>query len=431
MFQRSWVLPCYAVIRDTVCSVKLEADLAQGLVIVGAGQAAFSTASKLRSLKDNRPITIVGVEAHAPYQRPPLSKKYLLGEMSFERLLLRPEQWYTDNNVELHSSTWVEEIDRGAKQLILQNGSTLAYDQLVLATGATPRRLPQDIGGDLSGVFTVRNKDDADRLREEMKPGLRLLIIGGGYIGLEAAAVARHLGLEVTLIEMAERILARVAAKETADFIRASHIGHGVMIREGMGLSRLIGEDGRVVAAELSDGSRLDVDLVIVGIGVTPNDGLAARAGLSVRNGILVDSFARTSDSDIFAVGDCALQPWQGEEIRLESVQNAVDQGEAVAAILAGSHQPYQPKPWFWSDQYDLKLQIAGLNLGYDDTILRPGAREGSVSIWYFREGKFIAVDAINDARAYVAGKKLLELGKTPEKAVIRDAQTDLKQLLL
>jgi 3-phenylpropionate/trans-cinnamate dioxygenase ferredoxin reductase component len=402
----------------------------QGLVIVGAGQAAFSTASKLRSLKDERPITILGIEAHAPYQRPPLSKKYLLGEMSFDRLLLRPDHWYADNQVDLRLSTWVEGIDRAAKQVLLQDGSRLGYDKLVLATGATPRELPADIGGGLSGVYTVRNKDDADRLGDVMKPGRRLLIIGGGYIGLEAAAVARHLGLDVTLIEMAERILARVASKETADVIRAAHIMHGVTIRENTGLRRLIGRDGKVERAELSDGSLLDVDLVIVGIGVSPNDGLAARAGLSVRNGILVDAFTRTSDPDIFAVGDCALQPWEDGEIRLESVQNAVDQGEALAAILAGGNQPYQPKPWFWSDQYDLKLQIAGLNLGYDETVVRPGLRDGSVSIWYYRQDQFIAVDAINDARAYVAGKKLLETGKTPDKAFVRDALSDLKQLL-
>ncbi|MBB4954424.1 3-phenylpropionate/trans-cinnamate dioxygenase ferredoxin reductase subunit [Agrobacterium vitis] len=404
--------------------------MTQELVIVGAGQAAFSTASKLRSLKDNRPITILGVEAEAPYQRPPLSKKYLLGEMSFDRLLLRPEQWYSDNDVTLRLCTWVEEIDRTAKQVVLQDGSRLAYDKLVLATGATPRQLPKDIGGNLSGVFTVRNKDDADRLSLEMKPGRRLLIVGGGYIGLEAAAVARHLGLEVTVIEMAERILARVAAKETADFIRSAHVGHGVAIREGTGLRHLIGHEGRVCAAELSDGSQLNVDMVIVGIGVTPNDGLAARAGLPVRNGIVVDSFARTSDPDIFAVGDCARQPWDGGEILLESVQNAVDQGDAVAAVLAGANQPYQPRPWFWSDQYDLKLQIAGLNLGYDETVVRPGIRDGSMSVWYYRQGQFIAVDAINDARAYVTGKKLLDMGRTPDQTVVRDAQSDLKQLL-
>jgi 3-phenylpropionate/trans-cinnamate dioxygenase ferredoxin reductase component len=407
-----------------------EADLTQGLVIVGAGQAAFSIASKLRSLKDNRPITILGIDAQAPYQRPPLSKKYLLGEMSFDRLLLRPEQWYVDNCVDLRSSTWVEEIDRAAKQLLLQDGSRLTYDQLVLATGATARQLPHDIGGDLYGVFTVRNKSDADSLSEVMKPGRRLLIIGGGYIGLEAAAVARHLGVEVTLIEMAERILSRVASKETADFIRSVHLTHGAVIREGVGLKRLIGAEGRVVAAELSDGTHLNVDGVIVGIGVSPNDGLAARAGLPVRNGIVVDAFARTSDPNIFAAGDCALQPWEGQEIRLESVQNAVDQGDAVATILAGGDQPYQPKPWFWSDQYDLKLQIAGLNLGFDETVVRPGAREGSMSVWYYQQGRFIAVDAINDAKAYVTGKKLLEMGKTPGKDKIRDAQADLKQLL-
>ncbi len=407
-----------------------ETDVTQDLIIVGAGQAAFSTASKLRSLKDERPITLLGVEAHAPYQRPPLSKKYLLGEMSFDRLLLRPDAWYVDHRVDLRLSTWVEAIDRAAKHVILQDGSHLAYDKLVLATGATPRVLPQDIGGNLSGVYCVRNKDDADQLCVAMKPGRRLLIIGGGYIGLEAAAVARHLGLEVTLIEMADRILARVAAKETADAIRAAHVMHGVSLRENMGLRRLVGDNGKVVGAELSDGSTLAVDMVIVGIGVSPNDELAARAGLAVRNGIVVDAFGRTSDPDIFAVGDCALQPWEDAEIRLESVQNAVDQGEAVASILAGAEQPYQPKPWFWSDQYDLKLQIAGLNRGYDETVVRPGVRDGSVSIWYYRQDRLIAVDAINDARAYVAGKKLLEMGKTPDKNFVRDAQSDLKQLL-
>lgn len=242
------------------------------LVIVGAGQAAFALASKLRALKDERPITIIGSEDAYPYQRPPLSKKYLLGEMSFDRLMFRPEEWYAENNVDIRLSTWVEEIDRAAKTVRMQDGSTLSYDKLALATGAAPRLLPASIGGDLEGVLTVRDKRDADRLVEEMKPGRRLLVIGGGYIGLEAAAVARKLGLEVTLIEMADRILQRVAAKETADIMRGIHQAHGVSIREKTGLVRLVGMDGRVAAAELSDGSMLDVDFVIVGIGVTPKD---------------------------------------------------------------------------------------------------------------------------------------------------------------
>lgn len=400
------------------------------LVIVGAGQAAFALASKLRALKDERPITVIGSEDAYPYQRPPLSKKYLLGEMSFDRLMFRPEEWYAENNVDLRLSTWVEEIDRTAKTVRMQDGSTLSYDKLVLATGAAPRLLPASIGGDLEGVLTVRDKRDADRLVEEMKPGRRLLVIGGGYIGLEAAAVARKLGLEVTLIEMADRILQRVAAKETADIMRGIHQAHGVSIREKTGLVRLVGMDGRVAAAELSDGSMLDVDFVIVGIGVTPNDRLARESGLDVGNGIVVDDHTRTSDADIHAVGDCAMLPWRGQHVRLESVQNAVDQAEAAAAVLAGTEAAYEAKPWFWSDQYEVKLQIAGFNLGYDETMLRPGAREGSWSVWYFRAGRFVAVDAVNDAKAYVAGKKLLDTGAEPDRAILADAAADLKLLL-
>lgn len=404
--------------------------MAGRLVIVGAGQAAFALAAKLRMLKDTRPITVLGSEPVLPYQRPPLSKKYLLGEMSFDRLLFRPEAWYAENDVEIRLSTPVEAIDRDSKSVKLFDGSEIAYGTLALATGATPRRLPSAIGGDLEGVFTVRDKADADRLATEMKPGHRLLIIGGGYIGLEAAAVACKLGLDVTLIEMADRILARVAAPQTADAIRAIHAAEGVQIFEKTGLTRLIGDESRVKAAELSDGRVIDADMVIVGIGVTPNDRLAGDAGLEVQNGIVVDSFGRTSDPAIFAMGDCAVQDWKGQQVRLESVQNAVDQAEAVAAVLAGGSEPYRPKPWFWSDQYDVKLQIAGFNLGYDETVVRPGAREGSLSIWYFQAGEFIAVDAINDAKAYVTGKKLLDMGRSVDRATIADPALDLKTLI-
>lgn len=404
--------------------------MAGRLVIVGAGQAAFALAAKLRMLKDTRPITVLGSEPVLPYQRPPLSKKYLLGEMSFDRLLFRPEAWYAENDVEIRLSTPVEAIDRTSRSVKLFDGSEIAYETLALATGATPRRLPSAIGGDLEGVFTVRDKADADRLATEMKPGHRLLIIGGGYIGLEAAAVARKLGLDVTLIEMADRILARVAAPQTADAIRAIHAAEGVQIFEKTGLTRLIGDEGRVKAAELSDGRVIDADMVIVGIGVTPNDRLAGDAGLEVQNGIVVDSFGRTSDPAIFAMGDCAVQDWKGQQVRIESVQNAVDQAEAVAAILAGGSEPYRPKPWFWSDQYDVKLQIAGFNLGYDETVVRPGARDGSLSVWYFHAGDFIAVDAINDAKAYVTGKKLLDMGRSVDRATIADPALDLKTLI-
>ena len=404
--------------------------MAGRLVIVGAGQAAFALAAKLRSLKDDRPITIIGSEDVLPYQRPPLSKKYLMGEMTFDRLEFRPAEWFAENNVDIRLSTWVEEIDREAKTVRMQDGSLLEYDKLALTTGAAPRELPAGVGGDLEGVLTVRDKRDADRLMEEMQPGRRLLVIGGGYIGLEAAAVARQLGLEVTLIEMADRILQRVASAETATIMRDIHIAKGVSIREKTGLVRLDGKDGRVTKAELSDGLTLNVDFVIAGIGVTPNDRLARESGLQVGNGIVVDEFTRTSDPDIHAMGDCTLLPMEGAAVRLESVQNAVDQAEAAALVLAGEEKPYRPKPWFWSDQYEAKLQIAGFNAGYDETVLRPGQREGSHSIWYFRQGRFVAVDAINDAKAYVTGKKLLDASAQPNRAVLDDHTADLKLLL-
>lgn len=401
------------------------------LVVVGGGQAAFALAAKLRALKDTRPITIISDEASPPYQRPPLSKKYLLGEADLGRLHFRPETWYPEHDVELRLSNAVTSIDRAAKTVTLADGSSLSYAYLALATGATPRRLPAEIGGGLKGVYTVRDYLDADRLGLEMTEGRRALIVGGGYIGLEAAAVARGRGLHVTVIEMADRILQRVASPATATILKAIHIARGVDIREKTGLVRLIAEDGRVTGAELSDGFVLPADVVVVGIGVAPNDGLAREAGLEVSNGIVVDAHARTSDAAIFAMGDCAVLPFQGGMVRLESVQNAVDQAEAAAAVIAGGTDPYLPKPWFWSDQYDVKLQIAGFCMGYDDTLVRAGQREGSVSVWYFRQGRFIAVDAVNDAKAYVVGKKLLEMGRTPDRGLLEDPATDLKALTL
>jgi 3-phenylpropionate/trans-cinnamate dioxygenase ferredoxin reductase component len=279
-------------------------------------------------------------------------------------------------------------------------------------------------------VHVVRDKRDTDLLAAELKPGARLLVVGGGYIGLEAAAVARHLGLEVTLIEMADRILKRVAAEETSSALRAIHRARGVDIREQTGLRRLIGRDGRLVAAELADGQQFDIDIAIVGIGVTPGDRLAEQAGLSVANGIVVDQQGRSSDPAIFACGDCTILPWQGRMIRLESVQNAVDQAEVVASVIAGQDAIYDPRPWFWSDQYDVKLQIAGYNEGYNHVVTRPGARDGALSVWYFAQERLLAVDALNDAKAYVTGKKLIDSGRTVAPGFVADPQNDLRQLL-
>lgn len=404
--------------------------MAGRLVIVGAGQAAFAMAAKLRGLKDEREILILGDEPVHPYQRPPLSKKYLLGEMEFDRLLFRPEGWYADNGIQIRLGVRVDRIDRVDKAVLTAEGERISYDTLALVTGATPRRLPAAAGGDLAGIYTMRSKADADRLAGEMQTGRRLLVIGGGYIGLEAAAVARKLGLEVTVIEMAPRILQRVAAPETARIMREIHEAEGVTILENTGLKTLIGTDGHVSGAELSDGRILPVDIVIAGIGVTANDQLAAEAGLETANGIVVDEFARTADPAIYAAGDCTVLPWKGNRIRLESVQNAIDQAEAAASVMAGGTEPYQAKPWFWSDQYEVKLQIAGFNLGYDETVIRPGLKEDSRSVWYFREGALIACDAINDARAYVVAKRMIELGITPDRTLVTDPAADLKALL-
>ncbi|PYE36224.1 3-phenylpropionate/trans-cinnamate dioxygenase ferredoxin reductase subunit [Rhizobium sp. PP-F2F-G38] len=400
------------------------------LIVVGGGQAAFALIAKLRALKDTRPITLISAEQSLPYQRPPLSKKYLLREMTLDRLLYRPESWYAEHAIDVRLDCRVTEIDRAAKFVTLDDDTTLAYDTLALATGATPRRLPDSIGGTLEGVFTLRDFRDADRLADEMRPGRHALIIGGGYIGLEAAAVARTLGLEVTLIEMADRIVQRVAASATSDILRNLHLSRGVDLREGTGLTHLLEHDGRVTGAELSDGTTIRVDLVIVGIGVSANDRIAHDAGIATANGIIVDINGRSSDPSIFAMGDCAVLPFADMLIRLESVQNAVDQAETIAVNIAGTPTPYHAKPWFWSDQYDVKLQIAGFGLGHDETVTRAGQREGSASVWYYRQGTLIAVDAINDAKAYVVGKKLIETGTTPDKAAIENPATDLKALL-
>ncbi|WP_374395952.1 NAD(P)/FAD-dependent oxidoreductase [Tabrizicola sp.] len=396
------------------------------VVIVGAGQAGAALAAKLRALGHAGEIVMLGDEPAPPYQRPPLSKAYLLGEMEEDRLWLRAPEFWAENGVELRLGQGVTAIDPTAKTVTV-GGEALAYDHLALTTGSTPRRLPAAIGGSLEGVYTVRTLADVDAMRAEFCPGRRVIIVGGGYIGLEAAAVAAKLGLDVTVLEMAPRILQRVASPETSDYVRALHRAHGVKVLESTGLDRLVGDD-RVEGAALKDGRVLPADFVIVGVGITPNTHLADEAGLEIDNGIATDELGRTSDPAIWSAGDCASFPWRGGRIRLESVGNAIDQAEAVAANILGAAEAYQAKPWFWSDQYDLKLQIAGLNIGYDRIVTRRG--EGDVaSFWYYRGPDLLAVDAMNDSRAYMVGKRLIEMGKSPAPEVIETA-ADLKSLL-
>jgi 3-phenylpropionate/trans-cinnamate dioxygenase ferredoxin reductase subunit len=397
------------------------------VVVIGAGQAGSSCVVKLRNGGFDGKITLIGAEPVPPYQRPPLSKAYLMGDMALERLYLRPHAFYGEQGIDLLMDAEVTGIDIAARTVRLRGGD-LPYDELVLATGSVPRRLPASIGGALKNVFVVRELADVDAMAALFVQGAKVLIVGGGYIGLEAAAVASKLGLAVTLVEMADRILQRVAAPETSDFFRKLHRAHGVDIREGVGLERLIGET-TVEGALLSDGTRIDADFVIVGVGITPASELAEVAGIEIENGIKVDAQGRTSAPHVWAAGDCASFPYRGGRIRLESVPNAIDQSECVAENIMGAGKEYVAKPWFWSDQYDVKLQIAGLNVGYDRVITR-AEESGAVAFWYYRGAELLAVDAMNDPRAFMVAKRLIEAGKSPDPALIEDPAIELKTLL-
>ncbi len=397
------------------------------IVVVGAGQAGATLVARLRSRGYGGALTLVGAEPVPPYQRPPLSKSYLMGKIGAERLFLRPESFYGELAIDLCTGVTAVAIDRAAQRVLLGDGTALPYDALVLTTGAEPRRLPAAIGGDLPGVHTIRALPDIDAVAPAMRPGARLLVVGGGYIGLETAAVAAGLGLDVTLVEAAPRILQRVASPQTADYFRALHTRHGVTLREATAIARLTGA-ARVTGAVLADGDTLPADVVVVGIGVEPRAELARAAGLAIAGGIVVDAGGRTGDPAIWAAGDCTVFPRHGAMIRIESVQNAIDQAEAVADALLGSPAPYDPQPWFWSDQYDVKLQIAGLNTGYTHVVERGGERPGAHSVWYYDGPRLIAVDAMNDPRAYMQGKRWIEAGVSPDAAAIGIA-ADLRTL--
>ena len=397
-----------------------------GIVIIGAGQAGASLAIKLRALGYKGDVTLVGEEKFPPYQRPPLSKKYLLGDMALDRLYLRPPDFYTEQLISLRLGARVTAINPTAKTISIGD-ETLSYDHLALTTGSTPRLLPAAIGGRLNGVFAVRSLADVGAMQPAFESGGHVLIIGGGYIGLEAAAVAAAKGLKVTLVEMADRILQRVACAETSDYFRTLHQSHGVTILEGVGLERLTGE-GYVNGAILSNGEALEIDFAIVGVGILPGTGLAEAAGLTLNNGIETNSHSETSIPSIWAAGDCASFPYQGDRIRLESVPNAIDQAEIVAANMLGAGKDYVATPWFWSDQYEVKLQIAGLNTGFTDVVVRDSS--ATRSHWYYKSGALLAVDAMNDPRAYMVAKRLIEAGKSVDPSIAADPQSDLKALL-
>ena len=399
------------------------------VVIAGAGHAAGQLVASLRQNKFEGRIVLVGDEAHLPYQRPPLSKKYLAGALDTERLYVKPASFYEEAGVELCLETSVTAINRDEKSLRTADGDEIRYDKLVLALGSRVRRLHVE-GAKLRNVHYLRSIADVDGIRDNFDSGRRLVIIGAGYIGLEVAAVAQQFGLDVTVIEMADRVMSRVVSPEISDFYQIEHTNHGVKFRLSTGVSALTGKK-RVKSVTTSEGEDIPADLVVVGVGVLPNTELATDAGLDVDNGIVVDDHCRTSDPDVFAVGDCTSHPntIYDRSLRLESVHNAVEQAKTAAANICGQDVSYSQVPWFWSDQYDLKLQIAGLSEGYDNVVIRGNPAERSFSCLYLKENCLIAVDAINAPRDFVQSKELIARRAKIDPSLLTDPTTALKDL--
>lgn len=407
----------------------LDLSHAENIVIIGGGQAAAQACASLRVYGYEGKITLVGDEAALPYQRPPLSKAYMKGEMAEERLYFKPESWYEDQGIDVVLSTRATKIDRAARVVEIEHGGTLPYDVVIIATGSRPRPLPLK-GADLEGVFDLRDLSDVERIRPRMMAGQRLVIVGAGYIGLEAAAVARTMGLEVTVLEMADRVLARVTSPVMSTFFETEHRAKGVDIRTRARLASLKG-DGDVTAAVLEDGTEIPADTVLVGIGILPNVEIASDAGIACSNGILVDRDARTNDPRIFAAGDCAKRPLvhYGRQGRLESVHNAIEQGKLAAAAIMGKPRPTEDCPWFWSDQYDLKLQIAGLSTDYDEIVVRGDPADRKFAAFYLRNNKLIAVDAVNSPPEFLASKKLIMSGASLAPETLRNTSISMKEI--
>lgn len=402
----------------------------QHIVIVGGGQAAAQAILTLRQKKFEGRITLVGEEDLPPYQRPPLSKKYLAGELARERLFLRPLAFYGKNGVELRLGVRAEEIEPGSRRVRLDDGRRLDYDGLLLATGSRVRRL-QIPGSELPGIHYVRDVADVDAITESVEPGKRLVVVGAGYIGLEVSSVAVTRGLNVTVLEAVDRVMARVVCPEVSRFYHDYHTRSGVDIRCGTTIERFIG-DRKLEAVAAGNGARIPCDLAIVGIGIEPVVELASNAGLTCENGIRVDEFARTDDKAVAAAGDCTNHPSRlyGRRVRLESVQNAIDQAKIAAMSLLGEDRPYDTVPWFWSDQYDLKLQIAGLSQHHDQVVLRGEPSSNSFAAFYLRDGKLQAVDAVNSPKEFMLGKRLIMQRAAPPAEQLADPASDLAGLL-
>lgn len=404
--------------------------MSASVVIAGAGHAAGQVVATLRQKKFDGTITLIGEEPWLPYQRPPLSKKFLAGELPAERLHFKPDSFYDDAGIEVQLETRIESLDCAARSLRTAAGRQLTYDKLVLATGARPRLL-QLPGVELEGVHYLRTIADVNRIRGGLREGARMVIVGAGYIGLEVAAVASKLGANVTVIEMEDRVMSRVVSPKISDFYQKEHAAHGVKLELSAAISGFTG-NAKVTGVSLSDGSQVVANLVVVGVGVVPNTELAIGAGLTVANGIVVDDHCRTSDPDVFAVGDCTEHPNDiyDRRVRLESVHNALEQAKTAASNICDEDASYTQVPWFWSDQYDLKLQIAGLSQGYDQTIVRGEPDARSFSCLYLRDGQLIAVDAVNCPKDFMQSKALIAAHAVIDPKLLIDPETELKNML-
>lgn len=398
-----------------------------GVVIIGAGHAAGQAAASLRQAKFEGEITIVGDENHIPYQRPPLSKAYLKGDQGADKVYLRAAAFYEDRDINLKLGTTATALDTGTKTVALDSGETLSYEHLLISTGSRPRKLTID-GSDLPGIHYLRTMDDVDGLRDGMREGANLVIVGGGYIGLEVAAVGRELGLNVHVLEMEERILQRVTTPEMSAYYHQLHEGRGVHIHTNTGVTGFAG-DGKVQEVICGE-RRFAADIVIVGIGIIPNTELAEAAGIHCDNGIVVDDHCRTSAPDVYAAGDCTNHPnpLLDRRLRLESVPNAMDQARVSTANMLGEDKTYAAIPWFWSDQYELKLQMVGFSADGDTQVLRGDMDANQFAVFYLKDGKVVAADAVNSPKEFMLCKQLV--GKTADPALLADPQADLKALL-
>ena len=399
------------------------------IVIAGAGHAAGQLVASLVQHKHAGPIVLLGDEPWLPYQRPPLSKKFLAGELAAERLLVKPAEFYAGDQLEVLLDTRVEHIDRSTKRLGTSRGHDIGYDKLVLGLGSTPRQI--DVPGvSLAGISYLRSIADVERIRSSLADARQMVIVGAGYIGLEVAAIVRKMGIGVTVVEAQDRVMSRVVSPQVSAFYEKVHRDNGVQLLLSTGVAGFIGDE-RVTAVELDNGEQIPADAVIVGVGVVPNTSVAEAAGLVVNNGIVVDTRCSTSDPDILAIGDCTMHPnpLLGRNVRLESVHNALEQAKTAAASLCGQSAEYAQVPWFWSDQYDLKLQIVGLSTGYDDVVIRGEPETLSFSCLYLKDGRLIAIDAVNSPRDFMQSKKLIAEGAVIDRAQLSNAALALKDM--